>query len=382
MTKFTDTILRDIEHDKTTITSFVDLTKAFDTVNHTILLFKLKDMGLNLNIIKWLKSYLSNRYQSTLANNQRSTQAEVKCGVPQGSILGPLLFLTYINDIDKNLECNVSLYADDAAIYTSHKQSDVAAAKLQTDMDRLVAWTRVNHLTINIKKTKVMYFGTQPSLKKVNPDTQITMSGQILETVTVFKYLGVLLDGELKYDSYIEDLKKRAGYRIIQLARIRKYMTGKQAMQIFKSKIAPYFDYGDILYHGTSLLLTDRLQRLQNRALKICLRLHPLTPTATVHKKAKINYLEDKRTSHLLKFAFKKCQNRENRLLPTRATRANIGPMLKYVKAKKKIARRSVEYKAEVLWNHLPPPKRLIDDYNAFCEDQFVILSQKRLDYV
>lgn len=366
----------------TTIAGFVDLTKAFDTVNHSILLFKLKDMGFNLDILLWLKSYLSNRHQSTLANNQRSTQAEVKCGVPQGSILGPLLFLTYINDINKNIDCNVSLYADDAVLYSSDKNPEAAAAKLQIDINKLVTWTKVNHLTINTKKTKIMYFGTLPALNKVDLERNITMGNEILANVQVFKYLGVILDGELKFDLYIKDLKKRVGHKILQLSRIRKYMTTKQAVQIYKSKIIPFFDYGDILYHNTCDTLTRKLQRLQNRALKICLRLHPQTPTATVHIIAKFNYLEDRRTSHLLKYAYKKCQVRENRIAPNRATRANLGPLLKYVRAKKQIARRSVEFKAESIWNKLPPAKRLLEDYTSFCNDLKVTLAQKRLNYM
>ena len=106
------------------------------------------------------------------------------------------------------------------------------------------------------------------------------------------------------------------------------------------------------------------------------MRLSLLTPTATVHKQAKVNYLSDRHISHSLKFAYKG----ENRLQPTRATRTNVGPMLKYVRAKKQIARCSVEYKAENLWNKLPPAKRLIEDYKAFCSFQSESLSHKLLN--
>ena len=381
ISKFTDTILRDIDKDKTTVATFIDFTKAFDTVNHPILLLKLKAMGINLDVILWLTSYLHNRTQVTLANDQLSTQAEVKFGVPQGSILGPLLFLAYINDIDKNLLCNVSLYADDAVIYSSHKVSDIAVTHLQADIITLLTWTNLNHLTINIKKTKVMYFGTQPALKKVNPVTKVFMGNEELEIVTSFKYLGIILDRELKYDLYITEMKRKVGYRIIQLGRIRKYMNIKQSLEIYKSKILPYFDYGDILYEGTAHQLTKKLQSLQNRALKICLKLPPRTSTALIHQTAKVNHLEDRRNTHILRYAFKKCEIVDNRLEPRRETRANDAPRLKYVNAKKKIAQRSVEYKSEVAWNKLPPDKRSFDTYNDFCSDQNKTLHQKRLNY-
>ena len=226
-----------------------------------------------------------------------------------------------------------------------------------------------------------MYFGTQPALKKVNPTTKIHMGNEELEIVTSFKYLGIILDGELKYDLYIVEMKRKIGYRIIQLARIRNYMNTKQALEIYKSKILPYFDYGDILYEGTAQQLTKKLQNLQNRALKICLKLPPRSSTALVHQTAKVNYLQDRRSTHILRYAYKKCEKADNRLEPRRDTRANDGPRLKYVNAKKMIAKRSVEYKVEIAWNKLPPDKRSLDTYEAFCTDQKQVLTQKRLNY-
>ena len=159
-------------------------------------------------------------------------------------------------------------------------------------------------------------------------------------------------------------------------------MNISQSVEIYKSKVLPYFDYGDILYDGTTSTLTAKLQRLQNRALKICLKLPPRSSTAQIHKTAKINYLSDRINTHLLKYAYKKCENVDNRSEHRRATRAQDAPLLKYVNAKKAIAKRSVEFKAERSWNALPPEKRSLDTYDAFSKDQKIVLSQQRLAYV
>ena len=177
-------------------------------------------------------------------------------------------------------------------------------------------------------------------------------------------------------------MKQKIGYKIIQLARIRKYKNIIQSLKIYKSKVLPYFDYGDVLYDGTIYTQTNKLQRLQNRALKICLKLPPRSSTAQIHLTAEVNYLADRRNTHLLKYAYKKCEVADNRLEHRRATRAQDAPLLKYVHAKKAIAKRSVEFKAERAWNALPPEKRSFDTYEAFSKDQKLVLSQKRLTYV
>ena len=163
----TDYLLNQIYECKTTAAVFVNLRKAFNTVNLDILIKKLERAGVRDNVILWCKSYLSGRSQCTVANRVASDQLPIYCGVPQGSVLATLFFLVYVNDVQNAMDdCNIKLYADDTVLYQSGISSRVTAAKLQASLDIFVRWCSVNKLTINIKKTKTMFFGTRHKVKK------------------------------------------------------------------------------------------------------------------------------------------------------------------------------------------------------------------------
>ena len=167
--KFTDDILLDLNKRGYTIAAFIDLKKAFDTVNHEILVQKLPHYGLTKDTTQWIECYLSNRSQKCTVNDITSSCLDIKCGVPQGSILGPLLFLLYINDIVDVLECTKCyLYADDTVLYMSDPNEAVAHAGLQHDLHAFRAWCDINRLTINTKKTKVVLFGMRNMLKRAS----------------------------------------------------------------------------------------------------------------------------------------------------------------------------------------------------------------------
>ena len=151
---FIDDIYKAMKTNKVLITTYIDAMKAFDTVDHKILLEKAELYGIKGLMLKWLKNYLTERYQCTLANNVVSHKQLITCGVPQGSVCGPLLFLIYINDLASVLEhCKVSLYADDTVIYLANQKVNDAMELVQKDLNNLSEWCTRNKLTKNSKKT-------------------------------------------------------------------------------------------------------------------------------------------------------------------------------------------------------------------------------------
>ena len=186
---FTDDILIGMNAGEVTLATFIDLCKAFDTVNHIILLSKLKELGIKGNPLAWIKDYIDNRNQKTYANGLTSTSLRISCGVPQGSVLGPLLFLIYINDVDVNTEyCKVCLYADDTVLYVLDKCPQIAHQKMQSDIHALSRWCNKNQLTVNIKKTKCVLFASKYRTRKTRL-LPISMNGTELNYTDHYKYL-------------------------------------------------------------------------------------------------------------------------------------------------------------------------------------------------
>ena len=155
----------------------IDLKKAFDTINHTILVRKLEYMGIKGNLLLWVTNYLHDRSQKTFANDSLSNPQKITCGVPQGSILGPLFFIAYINDIKDCLnDSEFGLYADDTVLFSRSNDKGLLQFKLQDKLNLFYEWSLKNASTINIQKTKYMIFGTRSKLKKLK-DTVLTVNG-------------------------------------------------------------------------------------------------------------------------------------------------------------------------------------------------------------
>ena len=170
---------------------FLDLKKAFDTVNHNILLGKLGKIGCNQNCVNWFRDYLTGRYQTTRANNKISGSREITCGVPQGSVLGPLLFIIYINDVVSNLKHSTYyLYADDLAIIVSGNSPDIISTLIQEDLDIISKWCYANVLTINAAKTNVLWCYPIRYLPNLN-GCELYMNNIELKRVPEFNFIWV-----------------------------------------------------------------------------------------------------------------------------------------------------------------------------------------------
>ena len=362
----TDDLFGQINQGNTTLATFFDLRKAFDTVNTDILKKKLERSGVRNAVLNWCANYLSNRKQCTYVNGVTSSLLPVTCGVPQGSVLGPLFFLVFVNDIQGALEdCKVKLYADDTVLYQSGLNGEIAANKLQQSVNLFAGWCERNALTINISKTKIMTFGSRHKVKKAKK-LVIKLGDDELKQVPSYKYLGVILESTLNYNLHISQVIRTVLHKLLLLSKMKKYLRDDAALNIYKSRLLPYFDYADVIFDRALNKDKEKLQKLQNKCLKICMGKFRRYSNDAIHKLANVPFLKDRREAHVLNFMYIRKSN--VRLLNNREirTRAHDAPLFEVNVPRCEAYKRSLGYFGAVSWNNLPPNIRNTASFLAF----------------
>ena len=301
-----------------------------------------------------------------MANGAVSDAKEVTYGVPQGSVLGPLFFLAYINDMSSSVDdVKLSLYADDTVLYVSGEKVANCVQRIQENLDRFSDWCHLNALKINADKTKVLIFGTQKRVKKVG-QIQLNIDNKPIQQVPSYKYLGMTLDSSLSYKQHLATTVRTVSHKIYLLTRVRKFMSNTSALLVYKTMILPFFDYADVVYHNANAKELDKLQRLQNRALKLCLGFHRREDTELVHRTAKVPLLENRRKSHVYNFMYKRKDMTHNLEVPIKCTRSADPPKFKLPTPNLECYKRSLEYSGAKAWNTLPKELKLIPNYLSF----------------
>ena len=188
-----DFIRQECDQGKYTGMVTLDLQKAFDTVNHAILLAKMKALGMTTDAVNWFQSYLSDRQQIVDVNGILSNAKDVTCGVPQGSILGPLLFLIYVNDMPGAVKCKLLLYADDSALMVSGRNVTEIETTLTVELNSIHKWLVDNKLSLHLGKTNTILFGSKKRIQQ-NNSIQVKCNGNDIESKQQVTYLGLTLD--------------------------------------------------------------------------------------------------------------------------------------------------------------------------------------------
>ena len=238
--EFTSDILKSIEKKYHTISVFLDLSKAFDTIHHSTLLDKLHFYGIRGMALEWFRSYLNNRKQFVTYKNFTSKSLDITCGVPQGSVLGPLLFIIYTNDLPNILKhSHAILFADDTTIYHSGTDPNYILNCIHKDLSALTEWLRANKLSLNILKTNFMVF----SGNQIKPNNiSLKIDNQEISQVPVFKFLGVKIDENLNWQDHILYCKSKLSGGLYTLSASKQFLPHSVLKTIYYSLINSYLN--------------------------------------------------------------------------------------------------------------------------------------------
>ena len=270
----------------------IDFQKAFDTINHEILIKKMECLGFSKDITLWFKSYLSNRKFKVNLNQIFSEPGNLLCGVPQGSILGPLLFLLYINDMPQSVNCELLLYADDTCLIFQHNDIKEIENQLNKKFSLICDWFVDNKLSIHFgeDKTKSILFSSKRKIKKASP-LNIQYKDIEIKQYSKVTYIGCILDETLSGESTAIHVINKVNSRLRFLYKQNKFLDIPLRRLLCNAMIQPFFDYAcNAWYPNLNKKLKKRLQAAQNKCIRFCLKLGDSTNIETIEFE-KINWL-------------------------------------------------------------------------------------------
>ena len=357
-----DNIRKSIDKGNLVGALFVDLSKAFDTLSHAILLEKLRSYGIKGIAIDWFKDYLFNRKQFCEIDGVKSELIGIVCGVPQGSILGPILFLLYFNDFEDHVQnSHVVQFADDTVLYCPGTSIAALEQKLNNDLSSVQNYFAENELIMNVSKgkTESMVFGTHKKLNMSSRNLNLYYKEHNISSTTHYKYLGTQLDQALTLSDHFKNVYKRASNKLYLLNRLKSKLTCEAALQIYRGIIMPtlLFNCSMLLKMNNSQLA--KLKSLDNRASKVTLSAVP--------------NLRNEIENHCCLLVKKcllgeKCENFENYFIMTnhgKNTRNN-GHLITQPRTKLECTKAGFFFFGSKLYNSLPLEIRKCESLNKF----------------
>ena len=362
---------------------FLDLEKAFDSIDHEILLFKLSHYGFRGHVNKFLRSYLNQRQQYTRINNCNSTLSYIKYGVPQGSILGPLLFTLFINDIGQAMSnCKTNLFADDTAMLYKDKNINNLVRTCEDSLKHICRWFKLNKLSLSLGKSSFVVFHGKNKDPK-NEINKIIISGQNIQRVNSVKYIGLHLDEKLTWNTHIDELCKILTKYFSVFYNLRHIVNNKLARTIYFTCIHSRIKYGIEVYGTATHSRMNKLQTIQNKLMKLLTKKEPRYSTNQLHLDLNILKVDDIHKLSTLNFVYK-CINGD--MIPnfltyftfrehihTHTTRNNHQIHTSQIHTE--IGRQTTHYTGATLWNSLNRNVQLSNNINKFKRN--IIMTMK-----
>lgn len=306
----TDDIYEALENSELTFLVLLDYSKAFDCANHRLISAKLKAAGLCDDALSWVSSYLSGRSQKVVTGTRESGWEATINGVPQGSVLGPLLFTVLVSDIkDAIKRGRYHLYADDTQLYYTCKVDQVNETidKINSDLSNISRFSKNNCLKLNAGKSKFIIIGSRPNLKKLKTIQlkQIKIDNEIIEREHEVKNLGVVFDETMSWARHVNLSVAKAYGKLKNAWRFNKFLSEKSKFSICETYILSNFNYCDTILQNMTKLLQDKIQKVQNRCIRFIYGLRKYDHISHFRKSSKILSMQNRRQLHSLTMMFR-----------------------------------------------------------------------------
>ena len=365
----TDFFRESIDNKKFCYSCFIDLKKAFDTVDRKILLDKLYQYGFRGKIHKLMTNYLTGRKQYVYSNQSVSNMVECTKGVPQGSVLGPFLFLLYINDIPSASNVKLTLFADDTTVVDAQKFA--SKTKFQTELNKICKWCNNNKLLINQKKCKIMKFGRD------NLNEKFSFGNNVLTEVSDFRCLGIQMDNRLKFECHINKVCGKLAKFNGLLFKGRNYFSKNMLVKFYNCYAKPLISYGLIAFGATSKSLLEKIFVMQKRIFKtICFKRKFEHASYILHS-FEIDTVFDLYFRQIFKETFNQLRGKTpletfnlESLNNRRVTRASVAKTLPSMKTRTQIMQRSWKNVSLKCYNFLKSNELIPDNLNQLTEQQ------------
>lgn len=281
---------------------FCDITKAFDRVWHRGLLFKLRSIGISGSLLDWISDYLQDRIQRVCVKGSLSSWKKIFAGVPQGSILGPLLFLIFINDIVNNIGTNIRLFADDTSLYHIVEDPLLAAIILNSALSNIFSWAKQWLVDFHPQKTESLVI-TKKRDKPVHP--QLYMGNTSIKEVVTHKHLGVVFTNDMLWHSHIKNITDKAFKRLGILRRHKFYLDRRSLTKMYTTFVRPLLEYADITWDNCTFENQRALENIQIDAARIISGATKLCSIQKLYDETGIETLRERRKKHKLCQLFK-----------------------------------------------------------------------------
>ena len=364
-------LLQAVDTHGAAILILLDLSAAFDTIDHERLLCILEhDIGITGSALLWIKSYLTDRTQEVVINGEHSTPEQLKCGVPQGSVLGPFLFTLYtrkLGDLIRQCDFNYHLYADDTQLYLAfspRKSSSVQLTinKAEHTLVVIKNWMTENWLSFNDDKTEMLIITTKKQCLNI-PNIVLHLGSSEISPSSSARNLGVIFDSCFQHELHINSICKKAYTSIRSIGQIRKYLDQNSAEKLVNSLVTSHLDYCNSLLYGIPTAQLNRLQKIQNTAARIVMRVRKFDHISPVLKQLHWLPVSKRLEYKILLLAFKALHNQGPSYItdlleiykPSRELRS--GTKLQLVVPKTRLAMfgdRTFSKAAALHWNNLP----------------------------